>query len=85
MTALIVEYSKLIMVVLLIGSIIGLSAFGNRPYLSSSATLLSSSVSPLSSSATLMSPSTKADDPALRAKVASPEALDTPPARGITA
>ena len=32
MTAFIVENSKLIMVFLLIGTIIGLSAFGNRPY-----------------------------------------------------
>ncbi len=32
MTAFIVENSKLIMVFLLIGTIIGLSVFGNRPY-----------------------------------------------------
>jgi hypothetical protein len=32
MTAFIVENSKLIMVFLLTGTIIGLSAFGNRPY-----------------------------------------------------
>jgi len=32
MIAFIIENSKLIMVFLLIGTIIGLSAFGNRPY-----------------------------------------------------
>lgn len=32
MTAFLIEYSKLIMIFLLIGTIIGLSAFANRPY-----------------------------------------------------
>lgn len=32
MTVFLIEYSKLIMIFLLIGTIIGLSSFGNGPY-----------------------------------------------------